>query len=241
MASKKRKRDVSVDTELCVIHFEGSSSEHFTPLTEERLLKLKEIQQKRLDQPLDSPYRMQDACRQIPDIVVESYGYHRDCYKRFTSNLARLSLVPVSTEPSATRPPRRPSDGSNRVIFNPDCIFCGKTGWKKVKHRGSWTTQPTCKFEFGGGETVLQVAEQKKDFDLLRRIKGYDLFACEAQYHRSCRSNYILDPLSWQSTDSEAVSEQAELEREHQKAFSNVCAIIDENIIIKKAVLKLEN
>ena len=40
----------------------------------------------------------------------------------------------------------------------------------------------------------IQVAEQKRDFGLLRRIKGYDLFACEAQYHRSCRSNYILDP-----------------------------------------------
>ena len=45
---------------------------------------------------------------------------------------------------------------------NPDSMFCGKTSRKKVKQRGSWTTQPTCKFEFGGGEMVLQVAEQKK-------------------------------------------------------------------------------
>ena len=62
---------------------------------------------------------------------------------------------------------------------------------------------------------VFQVAEQKKDFDLLRRIKGYDPFACEAQYHRAAGQTCI-------------------------KAFSNVCAIIDEYIILKKAVLKLD-
>jgi len=32
-----------------------------------------------------------------------------------------------------------------------------------------------------------EVAEQKFDENLLRRIRGKDIFATEAKYHKSCR------------------------------------------------------
>ena len=74
---------------------------------------------------------------------------------------------------------RVPSDESEKHIFKPDCIFCERAGCRKVKHGGTWTTEPTCKIEFGGGDTILKVAEEKKYFDLLYRIKGFDLLACD--------------------------------------------------------------
>ena len=110
-----------------------------------------------------------------------------------------------------------------------------------MKQGGTWTTETTCTFEFGGGDTILRVAKENKDFDLLRRLNGYDLFACEAQYHRSCRRSYILDPSSWQSGDSTAFSQQAEMEAAHMKAFSIVCTIVDDNILKQNAVMKLDH
>jgi len=83
--------------------------------------------------------------------------------------------------------------------------------------------------------------KKNKDFDLLRRLKGYDLFACEAQNHRSCRRSYIWDPSSWQSGDSTAISQQAEMEAAHMKAFSIVCTIVDDNILKQNAVMKLDH
>ena len=47
---------------------------------------------------------------------------------------------------------------------------------------------------------------------MLRRIKGYVLYACEAQYHRSCRALYIRDPSSCHSSDPEALSQQPLME-----------------------------
>lgn len=142
MASKKRKRDESVagassKTEHCIIHYRDSSSGPLTTLTEERLSKLKEIQKRRLSEPVDSPHRMSYVCLQIPDTVEENHGYHRQCYKRFTSNLERLSSSSTSSSLTETdvcrpRPPRCPSDGSEKFIFNPDCIFCHKTGKKRL-------------------------------------------------------------------------------------------------------------
>ena len=169
MASKKRKRNESVTgasskTEHCIIHYRDTSPGPFTALTEERLSKLKEIQKLRLSEPVDSPHRMSYVCSQIPDMVGEDHGYHRQCYKRFTSNLGRLSSSSTSssvTETDVCRPSRCPSDQSERFIFKPDCIFCHKAGRKKVKHGGSWTTEATSRFEYDGDTTVLEVAKER--------------------------------------------------------------------------------
>ena len=42
-------------------------------------------------------------------------------------------------------------------------------------------TEPISRFEYDGGATVPQVAEERKDFEMLQRIIGYVLYACEAQ------------------------------------------------------------
>ena len=46
--------------------------------------------------------------------------------------------------------------------------------------KGSWTTEGTVRFEYDGGVTVQRIAQEKHDEHLLTRIRGVDLFACEA-------------------------------------------------------------
>ena len=75
---------------------------------------------------------------------------------------------------------------SERVMFNPDCIFCHSDGCKKVKKAHHWIKEPLSKFEFGGGETVIKTAEAKNKI----RISFYGsriwpLCLCEAQFHPS--------------------------------------------------------
>ena len=99
---------------------------------------------------------MSEICIQIPSSYSEEQDlhYHRDCYQRFTGNLNRLL---TEESPSTSRSQRNKSNVG--IIFPAECIFCDKKGRCKVKRKGVWTTEPIAKFEFGGGETVLQSAE----------------------------------------------------------------------------------
>ena len=63
-------------------------------------------------------------------------------------------------------------------------MFCNKYERKKIKVKGSWTTEALSSFEYGGGATILREAERKSDDKLLKRIRGFDVFAWEAKYHK---------------------------------------------------------
>ena len=140
------------------------------------------------------------------------HGYHRQCYQRFTANLSRLKTPEEPAESSSSRPKRTPS--TEKYLFSAECVFCSKDARKKVKKRHTWTTEPLSKFEFGGGDTILQAAEAKKDYDMLRKIKGYDLFACEAQFHKSCRKDYISQ-VTWLSSDTAQKTRQSQMKTAH--------------------------
>ena len=103
-------------------------------------------------------------CQQIPETFTSQHGYHRDCYQRFSSNLNRLTK-PSGEKPSSisssVREPRRSSTEKDSVLFQPYCIFCNKSGRKSIKVRGSWTTESTTSFAFGGGGRILEVATEK--------------------------------------------------------------------------------
>lgn len=81
-------------------------------------------------------------------------------------------------------------NGNKSTIFSPEYIFCNRSERKKIKVKGTWTTKGTSRFDLGEGESLQRLVEERKDEDLARTIRGYDLFACKAQYHRSCRMNY---------------------------------------------------
>ena len=185
--SRKRKRDECPSTgEVCIIHTPGSNEKLFCRLSncdepQERLKKLQDIGKKRQEQPLDSPYRLEQACGCLPgDLNLKpEYGYHRHCYQKFTKNLDRLVSSPeVEANTEKQRQSERIHGSSERIIFNPDCIFYNKEGAKAVKKRNSWTTELTSSFDKDGWRKVVALAEQHNDEKLLRRIRGFDLFSC---------------------------------------------------------------
>ena len=73
MASRKRKYTETATSEehkkaqVCVVHFQGSAGGSFVYFSdckgsENRLEKLQDICKRRLMEPADSPYRMEDSC-----------------------------------------------------------------------------------------------------------------------------------------------------------------------------------
>ena len=167
MSSKKRKTEAS-DDPICIVHILSAKCDKFTLLTDcddpqERLDKLKDICRMRLPEPATSSYRMADVCAQVPDQYSpdKMYGYHRDCYQAFTKNLNRLNIDKgPNTSCGSKRPTRRSSTECDKFVFQPSCIFCDKDNRKKVKKGSAWTTEGLCKFKFGGGETILTMAEK---------------------------------------------------------------------------------
>lgn len=93
-----------------------------------------------------------------------------------TMNLARFG-VKTDRQQSTSRPTRKSGDS---ILFTPDCIFCSSGKRKKIKVKGSWTTEGLSAFEFGGWKDIEQETELRGNEKLLTRIKGKDLFACEA-------------------------------------------------------------
>ena len=210
--SKRRRVDSgesssSKMTPRCVVHIEGLKHGPLQLFINKNdghktLEKLKEVRSLRQRQPVGSKHRMQEVCDLIPERYTDYDGFHRECYQRFTMNLKRLGTPLEMSEPTcSSRKSRRSSNDSDTVIFKPDCIFCNHEGYKKIKVKGSWTTEGTSQFEFGGWKRVLEAAEEKSDEALLTRIRGHDLFACEARFHNSCRAKYVTNPQQWRSTD----------------------------------------
>lgn len=86
----------------------------------------------------------------------------------------------------------------NKILFEKDCIFCNKVGSIHVKVARSWVHQSTSLFDYGGGQTVIDIATSRKDECLITRIYGQDLFAREAHYHPICRRRtYTSDSRPW--------------------------------------------
>ena len=80
--SKKSKKERK---KVCIIHCKQSNSAMFTWIYElddpkDRIHLLRNIATDRLSQPIDSPYRMDEICKQIPINFEDEHGYHRDCY-----------------------------------------------------------------------------------------------------------------------------------------------------------------
>jgi hypothetical protein len=151
-------------------------------------------------------------------------------------NLSRLPAPPPSIEGSSDfESRRRRSLDADKIIIRPDCIFCEKEGRKKVKVKGSWKTEGTIRFEYDGGVTVQRIAQEKHDDHLLTRIRGVDPFACEAQYHPSCRNNFCQNLEKWRGKDEDSKERQSHTE----KAFDIVKSFIERFVILGKSVVKL--
>ena len=146
-----------------------------------------------------------------------------------------------STSGSGERTHRRSSSEKDYVIFTPDCIICGSKTLKAIKKKGTWTTQELSTFQSDYWKSVLAMAEIKKDDKLLMRISGFDLFACEAKFHRKCINDYMQDPEKWRSQDENARQEQISLSEAHQKAFADVCQVVQAEVFQCHKVVRLSH
>ena len=90
-------------------------------------------------------------------------------------NLNHLAKQSDSSEPSwSTRANISSSDKGDNVMFKTDCICCNSEVRKKIKVKGTWTTEGMCHFECDGWKSVLEMAEQSGDEKLQVRIRGQD-------------------------------------------------------------------
>ncbi|XP_038063424.1 uncharacterized protein LOC119734142 [Patiria miniata] len=216
-------------------------------MNQTRLQRIRSVKEDRLKMPIGSPYRMDIICCQIPDEIptqsFDSFGYHRGCYQRFTANLHHLEQQGATEpeDPQRKRPKRDPVEGK-QVIFPKQCIFqwsgqqrCKSTVRKKVKVKGSVTSEGLCVFDRGGGERLQEVANERKDEELLLKIRHVDLFACEAMYHRSCTQAYIRNYARASTSretegKSESTREYHQMVEAHSFAFKEVCKVIDREV-----------
>ena len=107
---ERRHEDSKIAKQGCIIHFDNlkiNKKEEFVRLREKstalvKLSNLQRIKEKRLQQSVESIERMQDACNKLPDRIdgldLETTGWHRCCYNKFTKNEKRLQLS-MTTSP----------------------------------------------------------------------------------------------------------------------------------------------
>lgn len=195
-AYKRKRPRYHSPAPICICHVEGIKCGELKLLSkdqdgEKKLRKLHEVRERRMNEPQTSSHRMEKTCRLVPETLSDHHGFHVECYKRFTMNLGRLqsSTSKMIKDSKSQRESQRHSSQNEKILFKPDSIFCGSEARKKVKMKGVWTSQGMSAFEFDGWKAVMAAAERKQDEKLLRRIPGYDLFACEAKYHKNCRMN----------------------------------------------------
>ena len=103
---KRKSTDVSVEQspkrnpEMCILHSTTECGK-FTVFNNvadvsQILRKLHDIGNLRMATPSLSVHRMEDICSQIPDSLknydLATTGYHRRCYKRFTTGTLQIQL-----------------------------------------------------------------------------------------------------------------------------------------------------
>ena len=89
--------------------------------------------------------------------------------------------------------------------------------------------------------SVLETAENKSDEKLLRRIRGFDFFACEASFHSSCYRRYQRSPTHWGSANEENERGQDDFEESHRTASTKVCDVTGKKIIQGQRIMKLSD
>ena len=162
---------------------------------------LQNVKEKRLQEDVNSAYRMKVVCDLIPDSVdglnLELIGWHRKCYQSFTINLDRLKFSINYCIPEVQRrSPRIPTP--SRFLFPQNqCLFCGRNRIKVKKDGATKEELPDKNFvswinKRSGLENVAAMAENMQHIaygSVWRNVNGVDLPAAEAHFHESCQKN----------------------------------------------------
>ena len=246
---KKSKVPKSDSTSnICIIHTTSCSSHHFTSINSDSLKRLSDIRDERQQQPIGSSLRMDDVCKLFSQyensqvLPTQQLGYHTGCYKSFTRHVKRLKVEKSESaetlhenEAPSTRLSLPSGGTSDKILFNPDCIFCNLEGPKRHYSKSHEWRENISSFSFDGGQHVQEVAENRNDERLLLRIRGVNLFSVEARFHESCRKSYI----SVHKPDQQQKEHQESLQNAHSQAFESVCDKVLDEVINQLNIVKL--
>ena len=86
---------------------------------------------------------MQDVCEQIPPEFGDNDDYHKGCYQRFMMNISRLKANKKQKEKMLGR---GSIEGKDKILFQPNCIFCKHYGRFGVKKQNVRTSEGLTKF-----------------------------------------------------------------------------------------------
>ena len=256
-----KKRICDEQTTICILHDgeDFNDCDNFTLLNatktspEEKLHQLQDIRDKRKTEPDNSPHCMKKICDQIPEVLtglnLETTGYHRKCYQRFTKNLDRFDIVSDTNtqqiKKQVSRSPRRPQL-SRTNVFPLECIFCENLELKlnrKTERCVQFTVfrdvnkEPTWK-------NIQDRAQYLGEYSLYRRIKNEDLFAKGAQFHSSCRRLFNLRYYNAirscdQTASSSSMTIYDKKTSANQKAFNSVLDAIELQILKQQKIIEL--
>ena len=247
MSTKKKKKskmkeDVEETTRTnCIVHFPEIKEQTIVALTQEKLENVKRIAELRKRQSVGSTGRYIEVCEKVPDTLHESDGYHRQCYRKFSRHLDRLAVSSndTSEDLESKKPIPRNIQSGDKIKFTKTCIFCTRSFSKTIKIRGLKTSEKLTGFRRNSWQKVVEHADARNDEKLLKRIRGYDLYASEAKFHSTCRTSYMNNTKKWKSLNEEAKMSQSKLEEVHETAFDHLIKVIEEKIIRLENVMKL--
>ena len=163
------------------------------------------IRDRRLKEPIESPYRMTAVCAQIPSSIDDVELGRRGCYKYCYANFIKILDCSQADQSSAeneefrNRSPRKMK--STDKLLSAEYVFCEK---KKCDNNSK--LKKLCSFKHR--DTSWQSTEPKAlelcDTQLYQFVQEEDLFAREAQYHASCENQFKLNCLKYQKSKEKA-------------------------------------
>ena len=159
-------------------------------------------------------------------------SYHPSCHRCYTAVKRPKEPLPPNDEPpikSACVETRRCSvlpKTDQQGLLKGVCIFCGKN---RKKRNGK--EEPRLKVAtLSGCETLRQRAKSTKNERIQSLIRsGVDLIAKEAEYHKSCRVNFLRE-----TDDEERPSERSSSQSYHKRAFESLLCYIQSEVVGKK-------
>ena len=160
-------------------------------------------------------------------------NYHPSCYKCYTAVKRRRETLPSDDEPAvATKKAcietRRCSvlpKSNQQGLLKGSCIFCGKS---RKKRNGK--EEPRLKVStVVGCESLCQRVNKSKNERIKSLIRsGVDLIAKEAEYHKSCRVQFLRE------TDvQENPTEEGSSQSYHNRAFASLLSFIQDEVLRK--------
>jgi hypothetical protein len=185
----------------CIIHCAGGRiSEKLTDVSEKAFSSIKREADVKRHGELTVSESILRIIDNLPEVISNAeHGMHRECFNKFTANTARQERKRQAEEniaPCSSKVSRRSGKLDQSTVFEPLCIFCGKT----QKHKKGKLEYLTKCMSFDAVTAINDAAERKKDESLLTKIRGVDLIAKEAQYHWACHRSYTRPEKSCSST-----------------------------------------